>query len=340
MDTKNFTYSQIIITDHKVNHHITIILLTFIITLNSHIAWGSEDYSISNYRADNFSVYDKNRTPFVAIRTFIMDHQKKMLIVDPYTLETHIVNEENYTKSKHVSKNTPYQKARMSFTSPPYLLENYGITRAPNQKAGVFLTIDMCPSSKPFEQEFFLKLGRIKQAPIAISMTGLWAIKHPREFEWLIQQRIMRRLDITWVNHSYHHRYHAMTPINEHFLSLLKIELIDDILSLEKMLIQKGETPSVFFRFPGLISSHDTVLEVRHLGLIPIAADAWLAKGQQAKPGSIILVHGNSNEHKGIIIMTKLLENKTLLLQINKSFYNTHNNHHIRPEKTMKIQAN
>lgn len=326
MNNKNLERDNITIIKNVFGCVVEIALLIFFMSIYCEITWASKNYLISHYREDSFVVSDRNGKFYEAIRTFIMDREKKILIVDPYTFETQIVNLRDFIivskKFTAVLDKTPYKKALATFTAPPYALENYGVTHSLNQQAGVFLTVDMCPSSKPFEREFFLELAK-KQVPIALSMTGLWAVKHPIEFDWLIEQRTMHTLKITWVNHSYHHHYHVMTPINEHFLSVLKASLVGDIMSLEKMLIQKGETPSVFFRFPGLISSHDTIVELRHLGLIPIATDAWLAKGQKARPGSIILVHGNSNEHEGINIMMRLLKNKvnTYFLPLNKVFY-------------------
>lgn len=44
--------------------------------------------------------------------------------------------------------------------------------------------------------------------------------------------------------------------------------------------------------------------------MIDLGADAWLAKGEEPKEGSLILVHGNSNEHAGIEKMMPLLEQK------------------------------
>jgi len=45
--------------------------------------------------------------------------------------------------------------------------------------------------------------------------------------------------------------------------------------------------------------------------LIPIGTDAWLAKGQQAENGSIVLIHGNGNEPVGVNDFIKLLQSKT-----------------------------
>ena len=65
----------------------------------------------------------------------------------------------------------------------------------------------------------------------------------------------------------------------------------------EQILLECGQTLFVFFRFPGLISNP---LLLKKYGLIPLAADAWLAKNEPIRPGSVILVHGNGNEPLGI----------------------------------------
>ena len=79
-----------------------------------------------------------------------------------------------------------------------------------------------------------------------------------------------------------------------------------EILETEKLLISNGGIPSVFFRFPGLISSNPLMQAVRQYHLISLGAEAWLAKGQRPHPGSIILVHPNGNEEVGLDIFEKL----------------------------------
>jgi hypothetical protein len=61
-------------------------------------------------------------------------------------------------------------------------------------------------------------------------------------------------------------------------------------------LIANGETPSLFFRFPGLVSSDPLMRTVRRFHLVTLGADAWLAISQKPGPGSIVLVHPNGNE--------------------------------------------
>lgn len=49
-----------------------------------------------------------------------------------------------------------------------------------------------------------------------------------------------------------------------------------------------------------MVSDHQVVDKVTGYGLIPIGSDAWLAKGQKASAGSIVLIHGNGNELIGV----------------------------------------
>jgi hypothetical protein len=68
-----------------------------------------------------------------------------------------------------------------------------------------------------------------------------------------------------------------------------------------------GIVPSVFFRFPGLVSDKDHVLAVMAYGLIPVGSDAWLGKNEQPKVGSIVLVHANGNEPIGVRRFLRLI---------------------------------
>lgn len=50
-------------------------------------------------------------------------------------------------------------------------------------------------------------------------------------------------------------------------------------------------------------------IKLQKFGLIPVGADAWLAMDQLPHSGSIILVHGNSNEPQGIKKIMPILQN-------------------------------
>ncbi len=52
-----------------------------------------------------------------------------------------------------------------------------------------------------------------------------------------------------------------------------------ELLDVEKKLIEQGVTPSIFFRFPGLVQNEKAIQTLKRLGLITVGSNAWLAKG-------------------------------------------------------------
>lgn len=175
-----------------------------------------------------------------------------------------------------------------------------------NQNA-IYLTMDLCPSSKKgYESDFIEKLTKQNgKTPIAIAITSVWKEHHEKEFEALRDNPL---LQITWVNHSHTHFYDPKLPIRDNFMLHVNTDVKGEILGVEKTLLEEGITPSVFFRFPGLIADEKLMRELRETYfLIPLSADAWIAKNEPIKQGSIILIHGNKNEPQGIEMLEKKL---------------------------------
>ena len=100
-------------------------------------------------------------------------------------------------------------------------------------------------------------------------------------------------------------------PLKENFLLEPGTDINFEVLGTEQAMLNNGLLPSVFFRFPGLVSDQQLIYKITAFGLIPIGSDAWLAKGQQARPGSIVLIHGNGNEPTGVNDFLALLKSKT-----------------------------
>jgi len=310
-----------------------LLLLLSLTALTTHAATPS----ITDYQRVFIPCFTNNHELRIAIRMYYFNKTPYYLAVNPYTFKTEAAPISNFNPRRKLGdapgyftmqeiKNTPYVKALDKYTAPPYPMENYGVTQAEKIVNGYFLTIDMCPSTKYFEKDFFQKLVNIadqnhQPVPIGLSITGLWIIGHPAEFNWLLTQQANGKLDITWINHSFSHLYYADVPLQDNFLLAPRTNIPVEILKTEKILLQHGQLPSVFFRFPGLISNEKLVLALNNYGLIPLGADAWLAKGQQPHPGSIILVHGNSNEHEGIELIMPMLQQKYFnLLPLNQLF--------------------
>ncbi len=286
---------------------------------------------ITDYHTTFFPAHDKHGQLVIAIRSYYLGAKPYFLVVDPYTLRTQALSASDLSARRRAAlpseryftyrqlNSTPYMRALFQYTGMPYAVENAGITHANHAVVGEFLTIDMCPSSHVFEKKFFMRLldkanQTHKKLPIALSVSGLWILGHEQEFSWLLQEEKANKFDITWTNHSFSHVYYRDLPLDQNFLLMPQTNFSQEVLATEKLLLERGELPSVFFRFPGLISSKQLLLALRdQFSLIPVGTNAWLAHGGLIKTGSIILVHGNGNEPAGIAKIMPLIQTLTLL---------------------------
>jgi hypothetical protein len=182
-------------------------------------------------------------------------------------------------------------------------LQDAGLTHGGGQ--GDFVTGDLCPSKRPLDRTFFTRLeAEGRHVPVALSISGLWLIHHFDDFRWLVGERNSGALDILWVDHTYHHPFRRKLPDAADFLLTRGVDPEEEILDTERLLIANGETPSLFFRFPGLVSSDPLMQAVSRFHLVTLGADAWLAQGQKPGHGSIVLVHPNGNEPKGLALFS------------------------------------
>lgn len=267
---------------------------------------GESPVAVTHYAPISAILSNEQHRLAFAIRSFQLNGVRSYLLVDPQTLKTFIAPEaawsDRETKSDDLSR-SPYINALHLTTSPPYPIQNQGLTHALKPVRDVaFLTIDMCPSLHTFARPFFDRLIAEQthhRIPVTIDLSGSWILKHREEYAWLKNAAATGALEVTWVNHMYRHRYETHIPIGQNFLLLPGTDYDHEVLALEKLLISTGVTPSVFVRYPGLVSDASIVARTRALGLIPLGADAWLAKGQPINDGAIVLVHGNGNEPGG-----------------------------------------
>ena len=286
---------------------------------------------LAGYRV--FFGFTTHKPQQVVLRRWQQDTQTRYLVLNPQTLETSVeallpdgVKELPWPAILQQLAKTPYERALRSEQQRDINLQDAGIERADTTERGFSLTIDLCPSTKPLTRSVFEQLIRAfepeeKPIPVTITITGLWMEKHPDDLTYLKNLVSRGELDITWVNHTYHHRYDPRLPLSENFLLEANTNLTDEVLLNEQAMLQHGLTPSVFFRFPGLVSDKAVFDRILAFGLLPIGSDAWLAKNQQPKQGSLVLIHANGNEPLGISDFIKLIrqkstsiENKTWLL--------------------------
>jgi len=259
---------------------------------------------------------------WVILRRFENNGRPYLLLVNPQTLETKVndagfyqVKPMSFAEARKMFNNTPYQKALSKAESQSVTLQDAGIEHGLPKETGISLTADLCPSHRPLDKRIFTDIiNGFKQVekpvPIALSVSGKWMQHHLQDLDWLKQLQANHEIYITWINHSFNHRVSATSPLKTNFLLEPGTDINYEVLETEKLMLANGLLPSVFFRFPGLVSDQQLVYKTTNFGLIPIGTDAWLAKGQQPQAGSIVLIHGNGNEPVGVNDFIKLLQSK------------------------------
>jgi hypothetical protein len=268
--------------------------------------------AVADYASVFKSCHAENGRQSVAIRTMTVSGAPLLLLADPQKLSTRLERAACWTceeASEDSLADTRMMRAIAQSAEAPGLthrgfLQNAGLIHG--GAPGAFVTGDLCPSRRPLDRPFFDKLAaKGPHTPVALSISGLWLVHHFEDYRWLIDRQSEGALDILWVNHTYHHRYRRGEPNDRNFLLIEGTDADAEILDTERLLVANGQTPSLFFRFPGLISSAPLMEAVRRHHLISLGADAWLAINQRPSDGSIVLVHPNGNEEKGLAMFER-----------------------------------
>ena len=265
--------------------------------------------SVADY-ASTLKLCRKNGETKVAIRTMTLRGDSALLLADPQTLATKLERAACWTcapTSDEALADTRFARAVQRAAQAPDVahrgfLSNAGLKHG--EGGGGYVTGDLCPSHKPLEREFLTSLEG-ERTPVALSISGLWLKHHFQDFSWLMREAARGALDITWTNHTYTHPYKKGVAEGENFLLTPGVDPDYEIEETERLLIANGGVPSVFFRFPGLVSSAPLMQAVAAHHLVSLGADAWLALGETAHEGSIILVHPNGNEPKGLKLFSR-----------------------------------
>lgn len=299
------------------------LLLFWLLTGLSLTAFSQANYlKISRYEAF-YGLCKRAPDTWVILRRFDNAGRSYYLMVNPQTLVTRVDETTNYpvqaaplSKLRDLLSNTPFAKALKKAENQSVMVQDAGIERGLPKETGISLTADLCPSHRPLDRRIFTAIfadfGKVERpVPIALSVTGIWMRQHPQDLAWLKQMQQRQEIYITWINHSFNHRVSLKAPLKENFLLEPGTNINYEVLETEKSMLRNGLLPSVFFRFPGLVSDQQLVYRITDFGLIPIGTDAWLAKGQQPMNGSIVLIHGNGNEPVGVNDFLQLLHDKT-----------------------------
>ncbi|WP_264510770.1 polysaccharide deacetylase [Flavobacterium sp. N1719] len=282
----------------------------------------AQNNSISNYTVQLGTFIQENNT-WILLREFNQLGEKWGLAVSTTSLQTKVIPLKSLQIQPIVSltsNSSPYKKALEEANTNAIPLQDAGIShRFPNEK-GITLTIDLCPSHKPLDRDLFLELIKTfptneQPIPVGLSITGKFLMTHEQDIEWLTNLEKKNKIKITWINHTFNHHYDPNLPLNQNFILEKGTSITDEVLKNEVALLEHHLIPSIYFRFPGLISSANAVTQITAMGLIPIGCDAWLAKGQEVYQGSIVLIHGNGNEPIGVKDFLKLLHKEYAAVQ-------------------------
>lgn len=291
---------------------IAVTISGFVANAQGKVSDYSTYYASAKYKGSDVAV----------IRKFTRNVSRYYLTVDVNTLNTAIISaaeikpvESSLEQLSKAFTASPYFKALSYVNKQSFALQDAGIIHGYPKEKGVTLTIDLCPSHKSLDRVIFLSLinefAKAEQpVPVALSISGKFMLTHKEDINWLKSLEAEKKIIITWVNHTYNHFYEPGLPLTENFLLKPDTNLDIEVLQNERLMIDNGLVPSVFFRFPGLVSDNSIVTKITAYGLIPIGSDAWLAKGQQANSGSIVLIHGNGNEPVGVKDFLKLLQSQ------------------------------
>lgn len=253
---------------------------------------------------------------YFVFRKFVQNDVEKYLIVQDKTYKTSAIvisNINELSEYGELYENSEYKKLQDEVYALPAAgdspLQNHGVVWKSDSEE-VFLTADFCPSRKHgFEKEIFEEFIKQGHKNVWIAITSSWIAGHPNDYRWLIEKNNSLELNISWINHTKTHNYDHGVWFEHNFILTPWLDLEDEILSVEEDLLQEGQIPSVFIRYPGLISDDTTRKDtIYNYWLFPIGANAWLAKWEHPGPGSVILIHGNKNEHYGVQLMNTILQ--------------------------------
>ncbi len=173
----------------------------------------------------------------------------------------------------------------------------------------IAISIDLCPSTKLWNLPLFerlVALGKMLHTPlpIAVAVSGRWMQRYPKALKQMIQWNKEGELSISWVNHSDTH------PVRGGFLVNPRVDFTGEVENQAACMRRNGIFNTPFFRFPGLVFNSVRLKQLGGMGFVALGADAWLAKGQRVRNGSIILVHGNGNEKRGVRLLFRYITRK------------------------------
>jgi hypothetical protein len=173
----------------------------------------------------------------------------------------------------------------------------------------IFLTSDLCPTSKNFARFFYDSLNLFtlhtgKTVPLVIFFSGKWIESHSLDLEQIKKYPF----PFTAGNHSYSHIITSKGLGSE--------RLIFEVTNTERIMLENGLLPSYIFRFPGLMYSRSDISCLTSINILCLNANAWM--GNPLKNRDILIVHSNGNALEEVESFTNLISNEKLFMGDNR----------------------
>ena len=182
----------------------------------------------------------------VVLRRFAQGGRQLALVADPVSLNTEIAPQAGLPAEcrpwdgvRAALAGTRYGEALADAERNETGLQDAGIVHALPREQGVVLTVDLCPSRRPLDRSLFdaviAEFGpEERPVPLAVAVTGLWMLEHPDDLAWLLDRVRSGAVSITWIDHSFTHRFEPTAPLARNFLLEPGTDLESEILRTEQ----------------------------------------------------------------------------------------------------------
>lgn len=227
-------------------------------------------------------------------REFERNGEKLFLGADLDSLETVLLRQEDVSYFEDYSKDA--QKSKL-----------YKLIHAKNpvrnfSGKGYTLMVELTQKSNKkykFEKELFLFLADQKGAGrVNVIVSNRWMLEDKINFKNINSLIEQRKLNVVWI-----------TKV----LDYEKLE--DEILNTERLLLEQGLIPSIFFKLDGTWNE-SVAQKLQSFSLIPIDANSVLSKGGIIRKGGMVLVKGDGTESKYVkMIISERKKRNSLQIQ-------------------------
>lgn len=265
------------------------------VVLSQSVLNGEEVYGIYNLKPIQMfvSIPEINKH-ILLFREFERNDEKLFLGADLDSLETTILRQEDISYFEDYAEEAKASKLyRLIHSKKP--VKNFSGN-------GYTLMIEVSEKVNKkykFERDLFLFLSAQKEpSHINVVVSNRWILEDKVGFKMIDSLIESKKLNVVWI-----------TKV----LNSEKLE--NEILSTERLLLEQGQLPSIFFKVE---SDWNQIMakKLQSFSLIPIEASSVLSKGGKIKKGSMVLVKGDGTESKYIkMIINERKKKNSLQIQ-------------------------